>query len=138
MNYLLDTNIVSELQKSTPNPLVDRWRRTVRPGATHLSALVLGEVRQGVERVRRKNTTRANDLEQWLNGLEVAFIGKVLPVTAEIAEEWGRMSVPDPIPAIDGLMAATAKVHGMTFVTRNVKGVSRTGVTILNPFEPQS
>lgn len=137
MNYLLDTNVVSELRKLEPNSHLDSWRRTVRPGTTHLSTLVIGEIRQGVERIRRRDPSQADHLEKWLYGLEETFTGKIIDVTSEIADEWGRMNVPDQIPPVDGLMAATAKIHGMTFVTRNVKDVARTGVTVLNPFEPR-
>ncbi|MBI5547032.1 MAG: PIN domain-containing protein, partial [Deltaproteobacteria bacterium] len=63
------------------------------------------------------------------------YADRLLPITAEIAEEWGRLNVPDPLPVIDGLMAATAKAHGLTLVTRNTVDVARTGVPLLNPFE---
>lgn len=66
--------------------------------------------------------------------LQQSYSDRLLPVTQEVAEEWGRMSVPDPLPAIDGLLAATARVHGLTLVTRNVTDLARTGVPLLDPF----
>ena len=71
----------------------------------------------------------------WLARLERDYADRILPITAEVAEEWGRFNVPDPVPVIDGLLAATARVHGLTLVTRNVGDLARTGVPLLNPFE---
>jgi hypothetical protein len=98
------------------------------------SVLVVGEIRRGVERLRRRDTAQATLLDEWLSALEHQFADRVLPVTMEIAEEWGRLNVPDPLPTIDGYLAATAKVHGLTIVTRNTRDLERTGVTLLNPW----
>lgn len=72
--------------------------------------------------------------EEWLDRLRREYVERLVPITVEIAEEWGRMQAPDPIPVIDGLLAATARVKGMPLVTRNVADVERTGVQLLNPF----
>jgi toxin FitB len=88
----------------------------------------------GIERRRRRDPIRARPLEVWLAGLLLNFSSRVLPVTQAIAERWGRLAVPDPLPVVDGLITATAIEHGLTLVTRNVADMERTGVTILDPF----
>ena len=138
MAYLLDTNVVSELRKTTPNPHVLAWHGREVNADVYVSALVIGEIRQGIERVRPRDPRRAEALEQWLSGLIMLYRDRILPVTVEIAQEWGRLNVPpQPPPVVDGLMAATARVHRLTLVTRNVADVARTGVPVLDPFEPQ-
>lgn len=81
--------------------------------------------------------TAGRALERWLRRLVAEHGDRLLPVDVEVAEEWGRLNVPQPLPVIDALLAATAKVHGLTLATRNVKDVTRTGVDWFNPFEPQ-
>lgn len=138
MAYLIDTNVVSEMTRRTPHPNVKEWLDSV-PGPTlYVSALVLGEIRQGVEGLRRRDPARAMALEAWLTRLHTEFHDRIVPITPEIANQWGALNVPDPLPTVDGLLAATAKVHGWILVTRNVKDVTRTGVRTLNPFEPQT
>ena len=135
--YLLDTNTVSEARKPRGNVHVKSWLAAASAGDLYLSALVIGEIRRGIERLRRHDPAQAAVFEAWLAALLRDYADRILPVTAAIAEEWGRINVPDPVPAIDGLMAATAKVHNLTFVTRNTADVARTGVRLLNPFEPR-
>ena len=137
MAFLLDTNVVSELRKSAPNPHVLAWHRSHTWAEAFISTLVVGEIRQGVERVRPRDPKQADALERWLGGLISAYRDRLLPVTVDVAEAWGRLNVPpEPPPVVDGLMAATARVHRLTLVTRNVAHVVRTGVPVLNPFEP--
>jgi predicted nucleic acid-binding protein len=100
-----------------------------------LSVLTLGELRRGVELRRRKDEVAGRQLEVWLDGLIANFGTRILPIDNRVADLWGRLNVPDPIPAVDGLLAATALVHGLTLVTRNVKDVATTGVTVFNPFD---
>ena len=100
-----------------------------------MSVLVVGEIRQGIEGLRRRDSVQADHLEVWLSGLRRCYADRILPIDLEIAEEWGRMNAPDPISSRDGLMAATAKVRNMTFVTRKTSDVARTGVRLLNPFD---
>jgi predicted nucleic acid-binding protein len=107
------------------------------PAQLHVSVLTLGEIQQGIERIRAKGDGRqAAALEGWLRGLEAGFDSRVLPATLPVASAWGRQQPGRPIPVIDALIAATARVHGMTVVTRNVKGFEQAGVLALNPFEP--
>jgi predicted nucleic acid-binding protein len=133
--YLLDTNVVSELRKGKrANPKVLAWFQTVPDDGLFLSVLALGEIRAGIERVRPSDPTQARALERWLNGLETSYADRLLPVTADIADKWGRLSAIDPLSVIDCLMAATALENDLSLVTRNTRDVSRTGVQILNPF----
>lgn len=136
MTYLVDTNVVSELRKRAPDPHVLAWYGTVSSADLFLSVLTIGEIRLGIERLRRKDTAQADLLEQWLRGLHVVYRDHLIDVDADVAEEWGRLNVPDQLPVIDGLLAASAKVRGWTLVTRNVADLGRSGVSLLNPFEP--
>ena len=114
------------------------WYESTSEHELYLSVIVLGEVRRGIERLRGRDQAQAAILEQWLLGLHATFADRILSVDAAIAEEWGRIGAVSPIPPEDGLMAATAKVHGMILVTRNVAHVARPGVRVLNPWEPPS
>ncbi|HUP01579.1 MAG TPA: type II toxin-antitoxin system VapC family toxin [Gemmatimonadota bacterium] len=131
----MDTNVVSEARKPRGDANVKAWMTSVSGTELYLSVLVVGEIRQGVERLRSRDSEQASEYDVWLAELRRQFSRHILSVTEEVAEEWGRMNVPDPISAIDGLQAATAAVHDLTFVTRNTRDVERTGVRLLNPFE---
>ena len=135
MLYRLDTNVLSEIRRGAPNPNVQKWFTSVLGADLYVSVLALGEILQGIERLRRCNPDHAITYERWLSALLDEYGDHVLDVTAAVAEQWGRINVPDPLPVIDGLMAAAAIVSQMTFVTRNVGDVYRTGVKLLNPFE---
>ena len=135
MGYLIDTNVWSELQKrSRIDPGVQRWFAEVAMDEVYLSVLVVGEVRCGIERLRRRDLQQASRLETRLAQLTSAMSGRILPLSLPIAEQWGRINVPNPLPVVDGLLAATALVHDLTLVTRNVRDVERSGVKLLNPF----
>ncbi len=135
MSFLLDTNVVSEGRKGRrANANVTRWLSTVEDKDLYLSVLVVGEIRQGIENLRRRDPVQARHLENWLAKLRRRYADRILPIDEEISEEWGRINAPDPISSQDGLIAATAKVMNMTFVTRNTADVERSGVRLLNPF----
>ena len=136
--FLLDTNILSEVRKPHGDVHVKRWFTAVPEGALFLSVLTLGEIRRGIARRQRHDPAQATLYEVWLAALRRDYADRLLPITAEIADEWGRLNVPDPLPTVDGLLAATAKVNRLTLVTRNEVDVARCGVPVLNPFTPAS
>jgi predicted nucleic acid-binding protein len=135
--YLLDTNVVSELRKGErANLNVSSWFAGLADENIFLSVLTIGEIRRGIESVRRRDLDSAASLDRWLTSLSEAHAERILPVDRAIAEEWGRMNVPDPLPVVDGLLAATARVLGLTLVTRNVADVEASGVELFDPFDP--
>jgi toxin FitB len=139
VSFLVDTNVLSELRKGERgSPVVRRWVAAADDDALFLSVLVVGEIRKGVERLRNRDTAAAEVLETWLSQVTDAYADRLLPVTTQIAERWGRMNVPDPLPVVDSLLAATAHVHGLTIATRNVSDYVRTGVPTFNPFDAGS
>jgi predicted nucleic acid-binding protein len=101
-----------------------------------LSVLVVGELRRGEALIRRRDQAAGEAIRSWLDGLVDDFADRILPVTIAIAQRWALLTVLGPIPVIDGLLAATAEVHELTLVTRNVGHVERTGVAYVNPFDP--
>jgi predicted nucleic acid-binding protein len=135
VRYLLDTNVLSELRRPDPNRGVMRWYEATTDAAMHLSVMTIGEFRKGLARLRRKDAERAAALALWLDHLLVPYESRVLQITPEIANVWGELNDPEPLPIIDGFIAATAIVHDMVLVTRNVKDFRRTGVRLLNPFD---
>jgi toxin FitB len=135
MTFLLDTNVLSERRKRSPDRNVVRWFTDNLRADAYISVLVPGEIRYGIERVRRRDPVQAAALERWLGELRSAYRRRILPVTTEIAEEWGRIDTSRRMPTADGLMAATAKVHGLTLVTRNHADFAACGVPMVNPFE---
>lgn len=136
MSYLLDTNVVSELRKRHPDPNVVAWFRTTRSTDLYLSVLTLGEIRLGVELLRRRDPAQADQIGKWLDGLRASYRDHLIDIDEDVADEWGRLNVPDPVPVVDGLLAASAKVRGWTLATRNVADLRRCGVQLFNPFEP--
>jgi len=136
MSFLLDTNVISELRKDMNcNPKVLSWMQANLDVGYFLSVMTLGEIRNGIELLRRKDAAKADSIEQWLNQIWVDYADAILPVTQEIADRWGRLNCPNTLPTTDSLIAATAIVHGLTAVTRNVDDFTRSGVTVLNPFD---
>ena|SRR5690554_5927497 len=134
MSYLLDTNVVSEIRKPRADSRVVAWFGGVDGAELFLSVLVVGEIRQGIERLRSRDAERASQLDAWLAKLKQDYGERVLMVSIEVAEEWGRLNAVRSLPVIDGLLAATASVHGLTLVTRNVSDLRGTGVALLDPF----
>ena len=134
MAFLIDTNVLSELRKAVPHPNVAAWAASVDSDSVYLSVLVAGEIRQGVEMLRRRDPGRAEVLDGWLDDLLASYADRTVAVDARVGDEWGRLNAAHGLPVIDGLLAATARVHGWTLVTRNVRDVERTGVRCLDPF----
>ena len=135
MNYLIDTNIISEVRKGGRCDVnVARWYETIEDASLYLSVLVIGEIRKGIEKLRGKNAIQADMIEDWLEDVAKTFGERILPIDGAIANEWGRLTAIRPLPVIDGLLAATAKIHRMTLVTRNTADIVDLGVHIINPF----
>jgi predicted nucleic acid-binding protein len=135
MTYLVDTNVLSELRKSARcDAGVAAWFAGVDDNEIFLSALAVGEIQRGIDRIRRRDARAADALAGWLENLTNTYGERILPITLPIARLWGCFGVPDPVPTVDGLMAATARYHGLVLVTRNEKDVGPTGVAMLNPF----
>jgi predicted nucleic acid-binding protein len=136
---LLDTNVLSELRKGArANAHLRGWFQRIAVDEIYLSVLVIGELRRGIERVRRRDTRQAAALERWLTRVASDHGERILPVDGRVADQWGRLTAMQPGSVIDTLMAATALVHGLVLVTRNVRDVAWTGVSCLNPFEAAS
>lgn len=135
MSYLVDTNVISELRKGDrANTAVRSWFATIEDEEIFLSVLTVGEMRQGVERIRRRDPAAALALDGWLSLVVETHRDRLVPVGRLVAEEWGRMNVPDPLPVVDGLLAASARVAGLTLATRNVSDFKRTGIDFVDPF----
>lgn len=136
MSYLIDTNVISEVGKGPRcDSHVARWYATLTDADLYLSVLVLGEIRRGLESSRIRQPERGQRLEQWLRSVHRAFQNRILPIDQAVADEWGRMSAVRSIPAIDGLLAATAKVNGLILATRNIADVRGLGADVVNPFD---
>ena len=134
-DYLLDTNIVSELRKGDRcNPGVSEWHSSLEPESVWLSVLVMGEIRRGIELLRQRDSRQAAALEKWLDGLTSAYRSRVLAVDLEISQRWGVLNARNTLSYIDGFLAATALERDLVLVTRNTSDIERTGVKLLNPF----
>ena len=137
--FLLDTNVLSELIKHSPEPKVTSWLEEMDEEIVFLSVLTIGEIRKGVTALARADRRVA--IEAWLEkDLRNRFAGRILPITEEIADRWGLIAGQShlkkvPVPVIDGLLAATALHHNLTLVTRNIKDIVHTGVEMFNPWE---
>ena len=137
MSLLLDTNVISELRKGPrADTSVVEWFDGVTEEEIHLSVLVVGELRRGIERLRGRDARQAGALEAWLRQVVREHAERILPVDSRVAEQWGRLTAMRSGSVIDTLMAATAQVFDLVLVTRNVKDVAWTGVSCLNPFDP--
>lgn len=135
MSYLLDTNVISELIRPQPASQVLAWFREVPDRALYLSVLSLGEIRKGIERMPTGG--RRELVRLWLEqSLPDWFEDRLLPVTALVAERWGRLLAESPrsLPAVDSLLAATAMTHDLRLVTRNVADFDVAGLEVINPW----
>ena len=131
--YLLDTNVVSELRKPKPHGAVIQWIQAVSDTELHISAVTIGEIQAGIELTREQDQPKAAELEQWLELVSATF--NIIPMDAVAFRLWARLMhrTSDSLYE-DAMIAATAKVHKLTVVTRNVKDFKPFGVNLLNPF----
>jgi predicted nucleic acid-binding protein len=135
VKFLLDTDVISEIRKrDRAHPNVVRWVARTAVEEIGTSVLVLAEIRRGIELKRRSDPQQAKSLDRWFSQMRMRLGERVLPVDEPVAEAWALLGIPNPAPLIDGLLAATAKVHGLTLVTRNVADMAMTGVLALDPF----
>lgn len=136
--YLLDTNVVSELRKvrsGKADANVDAWSRTVPVGSLFVSAITIHEIELGVLLIVRRDASQGAILRRWLDDHVLpAFAGRILAVDTAVAIRSARLHVPDPRPMRDSFIAATALVHGLAVVTRNVAYFQHAGVEIINPW----
>ena len=133
--YLVDTNVVSEARRGSRQAVA--WLRSVRPESVYLSALTLGEIMRGVALRRKSDPQTATRLTEWLEQLLQDHSDRILPVTDRIALEWGRIAALRPRGDIDGLIAATAIVHDLILVTRNVRDFEDIVVSVINPWSSE-
>jgi toxin FitB len=132
--YLLDTNVVSELRKPRPHGAVVAWLKGVADEDLRVSAVTLGELQAGVEMTREQDPDKAAEIESWID--EVARTWSILPVNGRAFRTWAQlMHRRSDDLLVDGLIAATARVHHLTVVTRNVRDFAPFGIETLNPFE---
>jgi predicted nucleic acid-binding protein len=137
MPFLLDTNVLSELRKgSRCDPRVLQWARSTVSQRHFISVLSLGEIRKGIETLRRRAPGQCAPFERWLERLDTDYPQDILPVTASVSDQCGRLMASRTLPVIDGLIAATALEFGLTVATRNTGDFAGTGVSLVNPFAP--
>lgn len=136
--YLIDTDVISEIRKRerADAGVVAFFRQAVADDTSlYLSAITVGELRRGVEIIRhRGDQDQADTLDQWLGLVLDKYLENILPIDAEVAQIWGRLRVPHPENPLDKQIAATALIHDLTLVTRNVKHFENLGVRLVNPF----
>ena len=135
MSFLLDTVVLSELRKAKPSRKVLQWFRAQKNESLFISVVSIGEIERGIERSRKTDAEFAAELDQWLETLLGVYGDRLLPVSANAARLWGRLSAKLGHDGADLLIAATALSHGATVVTRNVKHFVPTRVQVFNPFD---
>jgi predicted nucleic acid-binding protein len=134
--FLLDTNVLSELRKAGRcDAAVRTWMEAQDSDDLFVSVLALAEIRDGIERLRPRDPSQARRLEVWLRETTTHFGSRILPITPQIADRWGRLYLLEPLPDFDRLIAATALENDLEIVTRNVRDFERAGVSVVNPWE---
>ena len=132
--YLIDTNIVSEARRGTPQAV--SWLRSVDPFKVYLSVITLGEIMRGITLKQKSDPRTATRLTEWLRKIRQDHGERILPITDQIAVEWGRIAAMRPRGDVDGLIAATAIIHDLIVVTRNSADFHDTGVSVIDPWNP--
>ena len=137
MNYLLDTNVISELVKQIPNEKVSKWIEDVPSEKLYLSVITFGEIRKGI--AGTQDLKRKEKISQWLEiELPDYFENRILDIDIKVADMWGQLQSNNKgqlFPAIDGLIAATARIYNLTLVTRNKKDFTLAPIDIINPWD---
>lgn len=135
LEYLLDTNVLSETRKKKADAGVIAFLQAGEASTLYISVLTLGELRKGVAKKKREDAEAAKRLADWVDGLEYSFADRILNIDAATARLWGDWSSERPRPVVDTLLAATAVVHGLTLVTRNIRDVRGIAVKLLDPWK---
>lgn len=139
MKYLIDTCVLSECIKRTPNSLVAQWFNDQEPTRLYLSSITIAEIKKGLYKIQTTQPDRFNKLENWLFAVEEKFNRRILPITENILDKWAEISANaelngEKLAVMDSLIAATAYEHKLTLVTRNVDDFKRTPIEIINPY----
>jgi predicted nucleic acid-binding protein len=130
---LVDTNIISEARRKTREAM--SWLRSVEPAKVYLSVITLGEIMRGIALKQKTDPVAAGHLAEWLGILRAEHGDRILPISDQVAVEWGRLAALRPRGDADGLIAATARVHDLILVTQNVRDFDDTGILIRNPWD---
>ncbi|MEY3881302.1 MAG: hypothetical protein RIQ94_2098 [Pseudomonadota bacterium] len=139
MKYLIDTCVLSECIKRTPNSLVAQWFNDQEPTRLYLSSITIAEIKKGLYKIQTTQPDRFDKLENWLFSVEEKFNRRILPITENILDKWAEISANaelngGKLAVMDSLIAATAYEHKLTLVTRNVDDFKRTPIEIINPY----
>ncbi|MFQ5627221.1 MAG: type II toxin-antitoxin system VapC family toxin [bacterium] len=140
MKYLIDTCVISEFTKKSPNQDVIAWLKYANEEGLYLSVLTMGELQRGITKL--PESKRKENLIRWLDDLRIRFRGRIIEIDEDIVVTWGKTTgdlekTGIVLPAIDGLIAATAKTHNMAIITRNVSDFEKSGVDIVNPWHSE-
>jgi predicted nucleic acid-binding protein len=138
VSFLVDTNVLSELRKGNRgNARVNAWAEATGWSALHTSWIAIAELKRGVELIRRRDKPQAIVLQSWMEKALELLGDRIHPVNRAVAELWADLMVPNPRSPLDALIAATARAHGLTLVTRNVRDFAGTGIAVLDPWTYQ-
>jgi predicted nucleic acid-binding protein len=132
VSYLLDTNVLSEARRRSPEAVA--WLRAVNPASLFVSVITIGEIAKGISQRARTDPVAAAALEAWLDTLGISYAERVLPIDQAVAIAWGRLMAQRTRPVVDALIAATARVHNLVLVTRNVTDFAGCGVEVVDPW----
>lgn len=135
MSYLVDTNVLSEIRRRTPDRAVSRWFSALPTSLVHLSVLTLGEIGRGIAQIRARDPRQADSYQGWLDQVRSTYRERIVIVDERICDAWADLSARATLPVVDGLLMATAVCHGLTFVTQDVRHPLALGIPVLNPWE---